>query len=142
MLLQIDTSVRAPLILSRALFPLLRESGGAIVNIISQVVENAPPPHMLDYVLGKYGLLGLTRGLAAEWAADGVRVNGVAPSLVETDMTSHFKDRVFKLEASRTPLRRIAAAEDIAAAVSYLGGKDASFLTGLVVPVSGGQIMR
>ena len=97
---------------------------------------------MLDYVIGKFGLLGLTRGLAAEWAADGIRVNGVAPSLIETDMTSHLRDRVFKLEASRTPLRRLAQPEDVAAAVSYLAGKDSSFLTGVVIPVSGGQIMR
>lgn len=140
-LAQLEASVRAPLTLSQALFPLLRQSGGAIVNIISQVVENAPPAHMLDYVLGKYGLLGLTRGLAVEWAGDGVRVNGVAPSLVETDMTSHFNSRVFKLEASRTPLKRIATPEDIAAAVSYLGGTAAAFITGVVLPVTGGQVM-
>jgi 3-oxoacyl-[acyl-carrier protein] reductase len=141
-LLQIDASVRAPLMLSQALFPMLRESGGSIVNIISQFVENSPPPHMLDYVLGKYGLLGLTRGLAVEWASAGVRVNGVTPSVVETDMTNHLNDRFFRLEASRTPLRRIASAEDIAAAVSYLGGENASFLTGVVMPVTGGQVMK
>ena len=97
---------------------------------------------MLDYVIGKFGLLGLTRALAVEWAAEGIRVNGVAPSLIETDMTSHLNDRVFKLEASKTPLRRLAAPEDVAAAVSYLASKDAAFLTGIVIPVTGGQVMR
>lgn len=138
---QIDASVRAPFMLARNLFPLLSKSGGAVVNVISQVVEGVPPSNMLDYVLGKYGLLGLTRGMAAEWASAGVRVNGVAPSLIETDLTGHLKDRVFKLEASRTPLKRIATADDVAAAVAYLGGRDASFVTGLVVPVTGGQVM-
>ena len=84
-----------------------------------------------------------TRPPTASYAwGDGIRVNGIAPSLIETDMTSHFKDRAFKLEANRTPLRRLAAPEDVAAAVSYLGGKDAAFLTGLVLPVSGGQVMK
>ena len=138
----LDVSVRAPLTLCRAGYEMLKDRRGAIVNIISQVVEGTPPRQMLDYVIGKYGLLGLTRALAVEWAGDGIRVNGIAPSLIETDMTSHFKDRAFKLEANRTPLRRLAAPEDVAAAVSYLGGKDAAFLTGLVLPVSGGQVMK
>jgi len=139
---QIGASVRAPLDLCRACFASLKERGGAIVNIVSQVVEDTPPQQMLDYVIGKYGLLGLTCALAAEWAGDGVRVNGVAPSLVETDMTSHVKDRVLKLEANRTPLRRLATPDDVAAAVSYLGGPQAAFVTGLVLPVTGGQVMK
>ena len=137
-----EGSVRGPLALSRAAYPHLRASGGAIVNILSQVVEAQPPPQMLDYVVGKFGLLGLTRSLAVEWAADGIRVNGVAPSLLETDMTGHFADRVFKLEASRTPLRRLATVDDVAGAVSYLGGADASFVTGVVLTVAGGRVMK
>lgn len=139
---QLSTSVRAPLALCQVSFAMLKERGGAIVNIVSQVVDGEPPRQMLDYVIGKYGLLGLTRALAAEWAGDGIRVNGVAPSLIETDMTSHVKDRVFKLEANRTPLRRLAMPDDVAAAVSYLGGKDAAFITGVVLPVAGGQVMK
>lgn len=139
---QLSASVRAPLALCQASFAMLKERGGAIVNIVSQVVDDGPPQQMLDYVIGKYGLLGLTRALAAEWAGNGIRVNGVAPSLIETDMTAHVKDRVFKLEANRTPLRRLATPDDVAAAVSYLGGKDAAFLTGIVLPVTGGQVMK
>jgi 3-oxoacyl-[acyl-carrier protein] reductase len=138
----LEGSVRGPLALARAAYPHLRASAGAIVNILSQVVEAQPPPQMLDYVVGKFGLLGLTRSLAVEWAADGIRVNGVAPSLLETDMTGHFADRVFKLEASRTPLRRLATVDDVAGAVSYLGGADASFLTGVVLTVAGGRVMK
>ena len=138
----LEASVRAPLALCRAAHPHLRAGSGAVVNVISQVVDGPPPPQMLDYVVGKFGLLGLTRALAAEWAGDGIRVNGVAPGLVETDMTGHLTDRVFKLEASRTPLRRIATPEDVAAAVSYLAGSDAAFLTGVVLPVAGGRVMK
>jgi 3-oxoacyl-[acyl-carrier protein] reductase len=137
-----EASVRAPLMLSRVAHPHLHATGGAIVNMLSQVVDTQPPPQMLDYVVGKFGLLGLTRSLAVEWAPDGIRVNGVAPSLVPTDMTSHFSERVFKLEASRTPLRRVATPEDVAGAVSYLASPDAHFLTGLVIPVTGGRVMK
>lgn len=138
----LDVAVRASLTLCQASYAMLKDRRGAIVNIISQVVEGTPPHGMLDYVIGKYGLLGLTRALAAEWAGDGIRVNGVSPSLIETDMTSHFKELVFKLEANRTPLRRLAAPEDVAAAVSYLGSTEAAFLTGFVLPVTGGQVMK
>jgi 3-oxoacyl-[acyl-carrier protein] reductase len=139
---QFNTSVRGPLLLCQAAYLHLREREGNIVNIASQVVEGQPPAQVLHYALGKFGLLGLTRCLAAEWSKDGIRVNAVAPGLVETDLTSHFNERVFKLEASRTPLKRIATPEDVASAVSFLGGKSASFLTGLLLPVTGGQVMK
>lgn len=139
---QLDTSVRAPLTLCQASFAMLKQRRGNIVNILSQVVDGGPPPQVLDYVIGKYGLLGLTRSLAVEWAGDGIRVNGVAPGLVETDMTSHLNDRIFKLDASRTPLRRLATPEDVAATVSFLAGRDAAFITGLVLSVTGGQVIK
>jgi 3-oxoacyl-[acyl-carrier protein] reductase len=139
---QIDAGVRAPFSLSVAAFPYLRATGGSIVNVLSRLVEAQPLPYHLGYVVGKFGLLGLTRSLAVEWAAEGVRVNGVSPGLIQTDMTSHLKDRVFKLEASRVPLQRVATPEDVAAAVSYLAGRDGAFVTGLILPVTGGQVMK
>jgi 3-oxoacyl-[acyl-carrier protein] reductase len=116
--------------------------GGAIVTLLSQVVHGPPPPFLADYVAAKHALLGLTKALAVEWASDRIRVNAVSPGLVQTDLTQHYGERVFKSEAARTPLRRLATAKDVADAVAYLSGDEAAFLTGVTLPLTGGQVME
>lgn len=115
--------------------------GGAIVNILSQVTAGAPATGMADYVSAKNALMGLSKAMAAEWAEDMIRVNMVSPGLTRTEMTEHYHERVFKMEAARTPLKRIATPDDVASAVAYLVGEEASFLTGVNLFVTGGQIM-
>jgi 3-oxoacyl-[acyl-carrier protein] reductase len=116
--------------------------GGALVTLLSQVVHGPPPPLLADYVAAKHALLGLSKALAVEWASDRIRVNAVSPGLVQTDLTQHYGERVFKSEALRTPLRRLATARDVADAVAYLAGDEAAFLTGVTLPLTGGQVME
>ena len=115
--------------------------GGAIVNILSQVTAGVPATGMADYVSAKNALMGLSKAMAAEWAEDMIRVNMVSPGLTRTEMTEHYQERVFKMEAARTPLKRIATPDDVASAVAYLVGEEASFLTGVNLFVTGGQVM-
>lgn len=96
---------------------------------------------MSDYVSAKYALLGLSKALAVEWASDQIRVNAVSPGMIQTDLTQHYHDRIFKMEASRTPLKRIAQPSDVANSVAFLLSKDSSFLTGVNLFVTGGQVM-
>jgi 3-oxoacyl-[acyl-carrier protein] reductase len=138
----LDFQLRAVVEVCQAVYPKLKAGGGgAVVNILSQVVSGQPPQHMADYVAAKYALFGLSKALAAEWAADQIRVNMVSPGLTQTELTQHYNDRVFKTEASRTPLKRLAQPADIASAVAFLLSKEASFLTGVNVSVTGGQVM-
>jgi NAD(P)-dependent dehydrogenase (short-subunit alcohol dehydrogenase family) len=115
--------------------------GGAIVNIVSQVTANAPPAKAVDYVTAKYALLGLSKALATEWADENIRVNMVSPSLTRTDLTQGHHERLFKMEAARTPLRRLATTHDAATAVAWLASEEAAFLTGVNLFVTGGQSM-
>ena len=69
--------------------------------------------------------------MAAEWAEDAIRVNMVSPGLMRTELTEHYQERVFKMEAARTPLKRIATPDDVGRAVAYLAGAESSFLTGV-----------
>jgi len=96
---------------------------------------------MADYVSAKYALYGLSKALAAEWAADNIRVNMVSPGLMQTDLTQHYPERLFKLEANRIPLMRITRPDDVAGVVAYLLSDEASFLTGTNLFVTGGQGM-
>ena len=138
----LDYQVKAVGELCRAVYPHMKAvGGGSIVNLLSQVTAGPPPSKMADYVTAKWALVGLSRALAAEWADERIRVNMVSPGLVETALTEHYHDRVFKMEAARTPLKRLATPRDVARAVAYLAGDDADFLTGVNLFVTGGQVM-
>lgn len=137
-----DYQVKAVLQLCQSAYPHMKSAGGgAIVNILSQVTAGVPATGMADYVSAKNALMGLSKAMAAEWAEDMIRVNMVSPGLTRTEMTEHYQERVFKMEAARTPLKRIATPDDVASAVAYLVGEEASFLTGVNLFVTGGQVM-
>jgi 3-oxoacyl-[acyl-carrier protein] reductase len=139
---QLEYQVKGVLQVCQAVLPHMKAAGGgAIVNLASQVVEGVPPSRMSDYVTAKSALVGLSRALAVEWAGQGVRVNTVSPGLVRTELTQHYDERLFRSEAMRTPLRRLATAADVASAVAYLLGEEGSFLTGTNLSVTGGQVM-
>lgn len=137
-----EYQVKSALQVCQTAFPLLKKSSdAAIINILSQVTADQPPPRMADYVSAKYALMGLSKALAVEWAEHQIRVNMVSPGLVQTDLTQHYHERLFKMEASRTPLKRIAQPSDIARAAAFLLSKEASFLTGVNLSITGGQVM-
>ncbi len=134
--------VKAVLQLCQAVYPAMKAAGGgAVVNILSQVTTGVPATGMADYVCAKYALLGLSKAMAAEWADAHIRVNMVSPGLTRTELTEHLQERVFKMEAARNPLKRIATPSDVAHAVAYLVADEASFLTGVNLLVAGGQVM-
>lgn len=138
----LDYQVKAVLNTCQSLHPLMKAAGGgAIVNLLSQVVGGVPASGLADYVSAKTALLGLSKAMAAEWAEDAVRVNMVSPGLTRTEMTEHYHERIFKMEAARTPLKRIATTADVANTVAYLAGEDSAFVTGVNVYVTGGQTM-
>jgi 3alpha(or 20beta)-hydroxysteroid dehydrogenase len=120
----------------RAAAPLMRDAGGgAIVNIGSTAGINGH--FAAAYSAAKWGLRGLTKAAALEYAEHGIRVNAVHPSILETAMTAG-SDSFVNAMVSVTPLGRAASVEDIARAVMFLASDDASFLTGIDLPVDGG----
>ncbi|MBF0613776.1 MAG: SDR family oxidoreductase [Magnetococcales bacterium] len=128
--------------LCQAAYPHLKTQGGAVVHLLSQVVWETPPGQMADYVAAKYALKGYSKALAVAWAEEGIRVNTVSPGLLRTELTEHLNERIFKGEIARTPLHRLATPEDVAQAVVFLLGEQATFLTGVDLPLTGGQVMN
>ncbi|MEU2073047.1 SDR family oxidoreductase [Streptomyces sp. NPDC013489] len=125
---------------SRAALPHLAAAGGrgAIVNIGSVNAETDFGGHA--YSAAKAGLASLTRTLAGDAAARGVRVNQVNPGTIATTAWSG-KDRELRTLADRVyPLSRVGAPEDVAAAVAFLASADASWITGTVLRVDGGLL--
>ncbi len=120
----------------RAAVPLMRESGGgAIVNIGSTAGINGH--FAAAYSTSKWGLRGLTKAAAMEYAAAKIRVNAVHPSIVPTPMVAASANFVEAMEYV-TPLARSASLEDVAHAVMFLASDEAAYLTGIDLPVDGG----
>jgi len=117
--------------------PMMMARSGAIVNLSSTAAEFAARGQV-NYAASKGGIDGLTRGLAKELAQRKIRVNGVAPGMIETDMSQVVRgvagDQIKKV----VPLKRIGQADEIAAVVAFLASDEASYLTGQVVRVDGG----
>ena len=95
----------------------------------------------VTYSCTKHAIIGLTRSLAMELAPSGIRVNCVAPGVIETDMVRVLGEETIRDLREQTPLGRIGKPEDIAAAVSYLASEKASFVTGQVLAVDGAFVL-
>ena len=113
--------------------------GGSIINISSQLGKVGAPKRSI-YNMTKFGIEGLTRGMALDLAKDNIRVNTVCPTFVETPMVKKFfKDKKFKTQMiNNIPLGRLATESDIATAVVYLASNASSMITGSSLMIDGG----
>lgn len=117
---------------------MLRSGGGAIVNMAS-LAGLRGVANLSAYVAGKAGIIGLTQVAALDYADRGVRVNVVAPGPILTHHLERAGAEAQRMAAQSTPMGRIGAVEDVAAAVLWLCSAESSFITGVVLPIDGGQ---
>lgn len=138
----LETQLRGAFNCSRAVLPAMIAAGsGRIVNIGSISAWNTPPVNQIGYVTAKAALKAFTKVLAAELGPKGVRVNMVSPGMTETDLISDVPERLRKVQAMQTPLRRLATTDDVARTVLFLCSDSADFINGADVPVCGGITM-
>ena len=122
-----------------ALRLMLAQRSGRIINI-SSVSAMRTPAGLSAYAASKAAINALTQCLAREVAALGIRVNALAPSLVETEMTLTTNPEVLDFRIRRNPLKRMARADEVAAAVSALLREDLTYLVGQVIALDGGGV--
>ncbi len=136
----VEVNMIAPFELSRLLFPLLKKGTGANIINIASVAGKLDVRTGSPYGMSKAGLIQQSRSLAVEWAPEGIRVNVVSPWFTETPLTEAYLSSSEKKEAivKRTPLGRVAQAEELAAAVAFLAMDKASYITGQNLMVDGG----
>jgi NAD(P)-dependent dehydrogenase (short-subunit alcohol dehydrogenase family) len=131
----IEVNLVSAIRLSLALEDLLLD-GSAVVNMSSRA--SLGNFGQANYVASKSGLVGVTRALALRWAPR-VRVNAVAPSLIDTPMTQAMPEQVLQKLVARIPAGRIGAPEDVAAIVAFLASPGAAYITGQVLVACGGR---
>ncbi len=137
----VEVNIKSALRLVRLIVPRMieRKSGGAIINIAS-IAGLRPQPGGLLYSFTKAGLLMMTRSWAQEFGPFNIRVNAIAPGLIQTEFSEFFwkNDPARSRFEKATPLGRIGQSDEVAGMALYLASDEASFVTGQVMVVDGG----
>ena len=137
----IDTNLNSVFFCCQAAYPHIRKNGGSIISI-SSLAGHRGWPLAVHYAASKHGVIAITRTLAAEWAADNIRVNSISPGYFHTELTSTLKPERAALATSRTPMGRFGDLPEIAGAAIFLASKEASYVTGADIAVDGGFLAK
>ena len=139
---QMDLNIKINLSFVKKLLPQMVERKYGKIITVGSLFSDKPNPNLVHYATAKAALEGFTRAMAFELAPKGIRVNMVSPSMIATDLTADIPEKMKLLSAMQTPLRRLALPEDVAGAVSFLASEKSDYLSGEVIRVNGGQIMK
>lgn len=133
-----ETNFQAAVTVTREVVPAMIKARWGRLIYMSSINSMSGAPGQTNYASAKAALIGFARSLAIELGRRNVTVNVVAPGMIETDMVEHVTDARRKAALARTALARTGTPEEVAAAVRFLAGEDASYVTAGVIPVTGG----
>ena len=132
-----DLNVKGVFNASRAIVDHMAERGSGVILKTSSMVSITGQPSGFAYPASKFAVNGLTVSLARELGPKGIRVNAVAPGIIETDMMKAVPKEIIDPMIARVPLRRLGQPEDIANAFLFLASEEASYITGVILSVDG-----
>jgi 3-oxoacyl-[acyl-carrier protein] reductase len=139
-----EVNLKSVYLCSQAVLPMMKrqDDGGRIVNMTSISARNGGSPNSIAYSTAKGGISTLTRAMAKELIADGIRVNAVAPGRIDTPLHDEFTPDAKRKEAARgIPLGREGTPEEVVGAVLFLASSEADYVVGEIIEVNGGLLM-
>lgn len=134
----IDNNLNASFYWTRALLPSMVEAGGGSIIMMSSISAIKGNAGQTNYSATKAALLGLTRSLSLEVARFGVRVNAIAPGVIDTEMTRNMPPKALTALTRSIPMRRAGDAREVSAMTEYLIGEDGRYITGQCFVIDGG----
>jgi meso-butanediol dehydrogenase/(S,S)-butanediol dehydrogenase/diacetyl reductase len=144
----VNTNLMSVFLGCRTVIPIMRRGGGGAIVNVSSITGIRGVRKMAAYSASKSGIVALTASLALDHAPDNIRVNAVCPGAIETPMLATLLDEAADREAAvermigTHPIGRLGRPEEVASVIAFLASDDASFLTGLSIPVDGGRSIR
>ena len=137
-----DVNLLGAILILKYAYPLLKKAKGKVVIVSSFAARTFSSFSGFEYTISKAGLSGMVKQLAVEWANDGVLINTIFPSMVDTPMLrKNVEQAVLEPIEKGIPLGRIAQSEDIAAAIEFLISERNSYITGAGIDINGGQFL-
>ena len=133
--------ISAAMIFSEFLPPMAKREFGRVSVMLTSYCIGVPPKYLTGYVSAKYALMGLMKSIAAEYAGKGITVNAIAPSMTMTKFLSSLPDFEIESSARLNPMGRNAVTEDLVPIIKMLLNDDNSFMTGAIIPVTGGSAL-
>lgn len=139
----IDLNLKSAYLCSKAVAPtMIEQKSGVIINLSSIAGRNGGALGSMHYAAAKGGLISFTKGLAKELAPHGIRVNAVAPGVIDTPYHEQFSTpEMMKNYVSAIPLGRVGTSEDVAKVIAFLASDAAAYLIGETIEVNGGMYM-
>lgn len=132
-----DLNVKGVFNATRAIIDHMAERGSGVILSTSSMVSKYGQPAGMAYPTSKFAVNGITLSLAREYGPKGIRVNAVAPGIIDTDMMKAVPKEVIDPMIAQVPLRRLGQPQDIANAFLFLASDEASYITGMVLHVDG-----
>jgi NAD(P)-dependent dehydrogenase (short-subunit alcohol dehydrogenase family) len=126
-------------LVTRAVMPHMRERRRGCIVSIASIAGKEGTPRLIPYSVAKAGIIAFTKALGKEVVADGIRVNCVAPGVVETPLLDQLPPESTQLMLSKVPMGRLGTPDEVAAVVQFLASDDASFITAQCFDASGGR---
>jgi len=136
----LNIQLNSAILICQAVMPQMAKAKfGRVLFMLTSYITSVPPKNVAAYMVAKTGLAGLARSLSIDFAKDGVTVNSVLPSMIETKFLQDTSDLIIEASAKANPMGRNATVDDVVPAMAFLLSDEARFITGVELPITGGS---